>query len=299
MEMSEEERQKCEEAAIASVDNDGDGGLENEQDMELSKDQEQAQLITDGSEQFSAGANVKVVKVVPLPHARSEVWSYFGFIADDDGEIQDKKKAICKICATTLSYSGNTTNLFTHLKAMHPEANPQKLAPTNRTPRTGKKGIGKRKFFETLPAAMLNSAIALSSAEGQGLILKAVTYNQTTDVGQLDDSYTNGSLIKQNNSPVKEGRGIGDDNSDHYDGSPLPQNVVSTDEITNSIVNMLVKDCRPIAVVEGKGFQDLMRLVAPGYTIPDTKTLEMLLKKRYEEFKKTLILRGLEENDSE
>lgn len=32
--------------------------------------------------------NVKIVKVVPLPHARSEVWSYFGFIADDDGEIQ-------------------------------------------------------------------------------------------------------------------------------------------------------------------------------------------------------------------
>ncbi|CAG2180477.1 unnamed protein product, partial [Oppiella nova] len=52
----------------------------------------QPDLISDDT--LSQTQNVKIVKVVPLPHARSEVWSYFGFIADDEGEIQDKKKAI-------------------------------------------------------------------------------------------------------------------------------------------------------------------------------------------------------------
>ncbi|KAI2809825.1 hypothetical protein BLOT_000977 [Blomia tropicalis] len=64
---------------------------------------------------------VQVVKIIPLPHARSEVWNYFGFVADSDGHILDRAKVVCKLCASTFCYSGNTTNFYSHLKSMHSE----------------------------------------------------------------------------------------------------------------------------------------------------------------------------------
>ncbi len=214
--------------------------------------------------------------MVPLPHARSEVWSYFGFIADDEGEIQDKKKAICKICASTLAYSGNTTNLFTHLKAMHPEAQPQKLAPTNRTPRTGKK-LGKRK------------ADVLDSPSGP-LIVRAITYsshndNLFDDDGQTGAILTPKSLNKTSQNSFNSSSGLSDTQS----------SLVGTDEITNSLVNWLVKDCRPICVVEGKGFQEMIRLLAPGYVIPDSRRLTTAVKKKYDEVRRDLILRAMQD----
>ncbi|CAG2115736.1 unnamed protein product [Medioppia subpectinata] len=228
-----------------------------------------------GDENLSQTQNVKIVKVVPLPHARSEVWSYFGFIADDDGEIQDKKKAICKICASTLAYSGNTTNLFTHLKAMHPEAQPQKLAPTNRTPRTGKK-FGKRK------------ADVLDSPSGP-LIVRAITYSSHND-HMFDEDPQNGALL--NSKPHKSHQNAYNSASNVSD---THNNVITTDDITNAIVNWLVKDCRPICVVEGKGFQELLRQLAPGYVVPDTRRLTTAVKKKYDEVRRDLILRAMQD----
>ena len=213
-------------------------------------------------------------KVVPLPHARSEVWSYFGFIADDEGEIQDKKKAICKICASTLAYSGNTTNLFTHLKAMHPEAQPQKLAPTNRTPRTGKK-LGKRK------------SDALDSQSGP-LIVRAITYSSHNDNMFDDDTAHTGAIL--NSKPLNKQHNTYNSSSSLSDSH---SSILATDDITNSIVNWLVKDCRPICVVEGKGFQEMLRLLAPGYIVPDNRRLTAAVKKRYDEVRRELILRAM------
>jgi hypothetical protein len=216
--------------------------------------------------------------VVPLPHARSEVWSYFGFIADDEGEIQDKKKAICKICASTLAYSGNTTNLFTHLKAMHPEAQPQKLAPTNRTPRTGKK-LGKRK------------AEVLDSPSGP-LIVRAITYSQSENLLDIDDGHSSSILCSK--SPIKSSQhSFNSSNSTTH--SESHNSILASDEITNSLVNWLVKDCRPICVVEGKGFQELIRLLAPGYVIPDSRRLTSAVKKKYDEVRRDLILRAMQD----
>ena len=287
-------------------------------------------------------ANVKIVKVVPLPHARSEVWSYFGFIADEDGEIQDRKKAICKICATTLSYSGNTTNMFTHLKAMHPEATPQKMQPTNKFPRTGRKNPSKRKFLE----AIVNSghlaiesvppaSVATEQQTGQSVNSYVIRVHSTTNgmeqvmeetlsftptaVGS--NSVTNCPVVKQqsdsssspSSSLVKHNHRIhhhltststGDVNQEQQAGDievqsstqiePTQSNTCSIDDITNAIVEMIVKDCRPICMVTGTGFQSLMHLLAPGYQIPDHKQLEILVKHKYEDLRRELILKGMQ-----
>ncbi|XP_069673620.1 uncharacterized protein [Periplaneta americana] len=53
--------------------------------------------------------------VVPKT-ARSEVWNYFGFEADESGNITDvyRRYVWCRLCDTQLLFSGNTTNLSAH-----------------------------------------------------------------------------------------------------------------------------------------------------------------------------------------
>ena len=45
---------------------------------------------------------------------KSTVWAHFGFYMGEDGQL-DKSHAICRHCYTGVRYSGNTTNLHTHL----------------------------------------------------------------------------------------------------------------------------------------------------------------------------------------
>lgn len=303
----------------------------------------------------SPQSNVKLVKVVPLPHARSEVWSYFGFIADDDGEIHDKKKTICKICTTTLCYSGNTTNLFTHLKAMHPDVNPQKLAPTNKTPRTGKKS-NKRKFLEDSD----NNLIPIEIDSSPHYIIRNVQFssasNNMTNATTTDNSTTTDCEQQQNDHSISIVHSINNDinnaqinstkqNSTSFDlidnsslvcssqmsnqmnnqmGNQISSQMnnqlnnqlnnqnnhvnlstnnlsnqtesIQPEEITNCILNLIVRDCRPIELVTGKHFKELIKLLAPNYNLPDLDKLEQLVKKKYQDVRRDLILKSIDDD---
>ena len=46
---------------------------------------------------------------------RSAVWSYF--------TVSDRETATCYVCRKAIRFSGNTTNLYTHLKAVHSKVN--------------------------------------------------------------------------------------------------------------------------------------------------------------------------------
>ena len=249
---------------------------------------------SDGLESFEGMSSVKIIKVVPLPHARSEVWSYFGFIADDEGEIQDKRKAICKICATTLSYSGNTTNLFTHLKSMHPEAKPQKLAPTNRNPKSGVRR-SKRTIYDVLSGSTLSlNPVVTSTATTSVPSTQVVAATPKTIVirsipwGSSESDGADGVISNVTEQEAPNGV------SETAGGSSNKKTkTCSANDVTNAIVDMLVKDCRPVSLIEGKGFQALLQLLAPNYKVPDSKTLEVLLKKRYENVRQEFIIKGM------
>lgn len=210
----------------------------------------------------------QVVKVVPLPHARSEIWSYFGFVADNSGEIQDRKKVICKVCATTLSYSGNTTNLFTHLKSMHPEANPQKMPPTNKTP-----WKGKRKRVLNYQGTNSESRIVETD--------KTVTEVNPPDIeNNVSLNIRRHPIIISKTAVLAPAIAVRENQqSKNY----------SSDDITNAIVDVIVQDFRPVSMVEGKGFQSLLKLIAPSYQIPDTQKLSQLVDKKYEAMKQNLL----------
>lgn len=265
----------------------------------------------------------KIVKVIPLPHARSEVWQYFGFVADDDGEIKDKRKAVCKLCATTLAYSGNTTNLFTHLKAMHPEAQAVKLAPTNKTPRTGRKS-GKRHYIEFDDGTYDgNSPATIGTGNNQPTyIIRAITYSgnesgsSTTSLfdnvadchptsGADGDGAANtasSSVISLSQPKLSDSSAVVMSSNDMGASSSTAPTIngseahlVNCDDVTNALVNMLVEDCRPLCLTQAKGFQALIRLLAPNYQIPSPEELKPLIKRRHKEIQRDYILRGLEE----
>ena len=53
---------------------------------------------------------------------------------------------------------------------------------------------------------------------------------------------------------------------------------------------MIVSDYLPLSIVEGEGFQNLMKVVAPDYDIPCRKTIRARITKCYEEQKTVLFL---------
>ena len=63
------------------------------------------------------------LELLPLPGSKSAIWFFFGFLAKDGQFIEkDKKKrneVVCKKCKKRSAYTGNTTNLITHLRYNH------------------------------------------------------------------------------------------------------------------------------------------------------------------------------------
>lgn len=55
-------------------------------------------------------------KIVSLAGARSDVWKTFDFKVDSSGVITNNKKVTCCNCLLSIAYSGNTTNLKSHLQ---------------------------------------------------------------------------------------------------------------------------------------------------------------------------------------
>ena len=61
-------------------------------------------------------------RFIPLPGAKSKVWKYFAFEADDNDKIQNNTNVFCQVpnCNARIGYSKNTTNMSLHLKRHHP-----------------------------------------------------------------------------------------------------------------------------------------------------------------------------------
>uniref|UniRef100_H2ZXV7 HAT C-terminal dimerisation domain-containing protein n=1 Tax=Latimeria chalumnae TaxID=7897 RepID=H2ZXV7_LATCH len=51
--------------------------------------------------------------------------------------------------------------------------------------------------------------------------------------------------------------------------------------LNNSIVNIILKDLRPISIVEGKGFREFVELVEPGNQLPSRTFFTQMVEKKY------------------
>ena len=84
-----------------------------------------------------------VTRLVKKPNSKSVIWNYFGVSADDTGRPIDgsEKKPICRTCNKQVpSKDANTSNMFAHLRDVHPllykEAMKTKEATTRPTSST-------------------------------------------------------------------------------------------------------------------------------------------------------------------
>lgn len=60
--------------------------------------------------------------ITPAPSClKAAVWEHFGFKTKKESDTLDKSFTVCKLCHTSVKYSGNTTNLRAHLKRHHPD----------------------------------------------------------------------------------------------------------------------------------------------------------------------------------
>ncbi|XP_040275761.1 E3 SUMO-protein ligase ZBED1-like [Bufo bufo] len=68
-------------------------------------------------------------------------------------------------------------------------------------------------------------------------------------------------------------------------------------ELTDSILNMIVTDMRPLSMVEDEGFQRMISTFNPRYTLPSRTYFMKIMEKKYEDIKGKLT-NTLKETDS-
>ena len=78
--------------------------------------------------------------------AKSSVWIYFGFEADEEGRPKVQDAVICRLCKKTVSAKGgNTSNLLSHLKVhlpqQHLEVKKANSKPSGKGPRKNRQGF--------------------------------------------------------------------------------------------------------------------------------------------------------------
>ena len=150
--------------------------------------------------------------------AKSVRWEYFGFEVDKDGKRVDEKYVHCRICNQKVGFSGNTTNLGTHLQKWH-------------------------------PAALQSGAPSTSKGPVQSTL----------------QSYCSRPVTK------------------------LASNSKRAKEITLKIAEFVARDMRPIAIVEGAGFKNLIDALEPAYAVPSRKHVMMVLHGLYDDVKAHLL----------
>lgn len=156
-----------------------------------------------------------------------------------------EKLARCNLCLKTLKTSGNTTNLTGHLRAKHKD----EFAKETIEPR------------EEPPAAVPStSSASLGTEISRRPQTSAIIQDQDATKMKLQKTVKESFL---NITSFKHG---GDMHS----------------RVSQAILYMICKDSQPISVVEDEGFQNLLKVTAPLYSIPSRKTIDSLIDQKYE-----------------
>lgn len=73
-----------------------------------------------------------------------------------------------------------------------------------------------------------------------------------------------------------------------HNNSSIPQINPDHDGCQACFVNFIVQDMRPIGVMEGQGFQNLLKILEPGYSVPARQTIMHALTAKYGSLKETV-----------
>ena len=62
-----------------------------------------------------------------------------------------------------------------------------------------------------------------------------------------------------------------------------PLSLSRTNNLTQAITKFIVNDLRPISIISGQGFRDMLKLFEPKYTVPSRQTITVQIPKMYDE----------------
>ncbi|KAK7891903.1 hypothetical protein WMY93_023866 [Mugilogobius chulae] len=66
---------------------------------------------------------------------------------------------------------------------------------------------------------------------------------------------------------------------------PVVNSAAFKQAVDEAILNMIIKDCQPLSLVEDEGFGELLQLVVPSYVMPNRKAIKKMINQKYEEKK--------------
>ncbi|KAF2886188.1 hypothetical protein ILUMI_19985 [Ignelater luminosus] len=206
---------------------------------------------------------------MPKNKKKSAIWNYFKR-GDND------KEATCKFCNKNLKTSGNTTNLRGHIEKKHSDVVQELI--------TEEPSQKKLKSNDETNKPAQSSQAAISNAESTDAVtlLTSVIDVDSTDIvnkgastsGRFGCSSTVTSMCS--NTEAKQRSRQQPNVGELFSNI---KSITSTEgtkhkKITEAILNFIILDHKAFSVVEGKGFQQLMKEVVPLYKIPSRETFK-------------------------
>ncbi|XP_075213813.1 E3 SUMO-protein ligase ZBED1-like [Lycorma delicatula] len=203
------------------------------------------------------------------PKKKSLVWKFYDRIDDN--------KSKCKLCQIVIKCTGNTTNLFGHIRNVHKAAYIE-IVPFQRT--TSEKESITQSVLE--PAASssnetpcIGSVDELKSNQSDSETVIPSTSSSQSTSKPLDKALDSDSEV----IPIKRQKSI---KTSFQEISSYSESGMKTRKLNNCLLYMICKDHQPFSIVENEGFKNLMKSVAPQDKIPSRTSLRRWLDNKYE-----------------
>ncbi|KAI5702683.1 hypothetical protein M8J76_001883 [Diaphorina citri] len=201
---------------------------------------------------------------------RSIYWKYFGFPANDNGDILTKKKTICTLCSSQFSYNRNTSNLRSHLARKHKlhyehldDGGPQVDMSLNNS----------KKKKNMMPHKMLK-VIDLPNPTN-------IPQQRTVDMG---GGYS--ICVQGENEGEHAFISIPQTESTQHKKKAKP---ASGKSLMDLIVDFVILDLQPPSIVNSEGFRHLVSNLSPVCEIPLEQTIiQDFVPKLYDTLKNSM-----------
>lgn len=205
------------------------------------------------------------------PKKKSLVWKFY--------EKIDDNKSKCKLCQKIIKCTGNTTNLFGHIRNVHKAAYMEIVTCQQNTSET--KNITQSGPEPAASSSKESPHIGIVDElqpESEAFI-PSTSCSQSTSK-QLDNTLDCDSEV----IPLKRQKSI---KSSFQEISSYSESGTKTRKLNNCLLYMICKDHQPFSIVENEGFKNLMKAVAPQYKLPSRTTLRRWLDNKYEAVSET------------
>ncbi|XP_008180283.1 zinc finger BED domain-containing protein 1-like [Acyrthosiphon pisum] len=200
--------------------------------------------------------------VFSMSPPRSKAWNCF--------KKKNGSEAICKVCSNIIKYSGNTSNLFKHLKK-HSNLPLTATTVDNVTVEIdSSQAILNRHLSEPIEPSTSKSSDTSTNLSSE------IASSHTLEEEMVDSPLPAKLVVKR---PIVESF----NRASHFQEGGYRHS-----KITMSLLYFICKDKRPFHVIDGKGFQHLLKELSPSYKIPCATTLKQLLDNKYDVMKQSL-----------